>query len=204
MSKVFTYYEPVPGLGRDELVMQSWHETWRKNGWEPKVLTRADANRHPLAEQFLKKAKTFPTRNPANYDLVCWLRWLAFAQAGGGLMTDTDCINRSLRPEEIQPGAPKIEEMCRVPCMVSADAAGAAQIVADIMSLVVPRGVTHYSDMTHFQASNYPHQASCRELGHPGWETAGAVHFSRHAIRIWNKQNLTSFPKHQIVRKLIP
>ena len=203
-NRVYTYYEFVPGLVRDDAVMMLWRESWQRHGWEPRLLSRHDANRHPRSEAFMAKVRRFPTRNPANYDLVCWYRWLAFARAGGGLMTDMDTINHGLTPDAIQMGAPMIEEMARVPCMVSADAAGAEQIVADILTGTVPPGIDHYSDMIFFQASGYPHQASCRELGHPGWREAGAVHFSRHACRIWNDQNLTRIQKAGLIRKLIP
>lgn len=118
-------------------------------------------------------------------------------------MTDYDVINRCLIPQDIEPtGTPMIHDAFRVPCIVSADATGAEEIVKQILATKPPHR-QHFSDMSFFQASAFPHVATCRELNTPGWEDAACVHFSASATRMWNATNAGGRRREWLIRQLM-
>lgn len=188
--KVYCYYESVPGQGSAADLIQLWSASWKQQGWDPVVLGRRDAEKHPKFLPFYKRAASFPTINPPGYDLSCWLRWLAFAEAGGGVMTDYDVINRALPANQLGgPGGPVlIAEATRVPCMVLATEVGAQEIVLQMMEPLSYPVMGHFSDMLWFQRTNYPHTTTlCREIGHDHWGEAPVTHFSTGGCRRFNK-----------------
>jgi hypothetical protein len=93
---VYTYFEDQ-GMG-DGPAVDVWREVWSKAGWDPKVLTQNDAAKHPRYNEMVDRFMTYPTSNPAGYELACYLRYLAMAEAGGGFMTDYDVVNVNVPP----------------------------------------------------------------------------------------------------------
>ena len=89
---VYTYHEPLPEVDRTE-ILSLWAASWRMNGWNPVILGRDIARRHPLYEPFLAKVNSMPTVNGREYETACYLRWLAMVVVGGGLMVDDDVVN---------------------------------------------------------------------------------------------------------------
>lgn len=201
--RICCFYHRVQELPDAREFIALWASSWRSFGWEPTVLGMADARANPLYPEFRDKITQFYSRNVGNYDDLCWLRWLAFSKHGGGVMTDYDVINRCLIPQDIEPSSPLIHESTRVPCFVSANAAGANLIVARIMAKESPGRRVHFSDMTFFQESDFPSTKTCVEFGHLGWPEANCVHFSRHSVHKWNKENRTGFRREDTVRKFI-
>jgi hypothetical protein len=201
--RVFCFYDRVVNLQDARELIALWSATWRSFGWEAQVLGMSDAKAHPMYALFRDKISHFYSRNVGNYDQLCWLRWLAFDFHGGGLMTDYDVINRCLIPQDIEPELPVIHEATRVPCCVSADAAGARTIVTRIMATNPIGQRIHFSDMNFFQAQDFPHTETCLEFGHAGWEEAKCVHFSRHAVHKWNKENRTGVRREDTIRRFI-
>lgn len=100
MNKVHTYYEPVKEINnsadkpylQNELI-EICRQSWLINGWDLVIISHKDAKKHPLYKQYNSVIKTFPSINPGKYDYHCYIRWLAMAQVGGGLMIDYDVMN---------------------------------------------------------------------------------------------------------------
>ncbi len=182
MPIVYSYYNPVPGIdhGAEAALIILWQKSWRDCEFLPVMLTHQHADAHPRAEEFKQVVSKFPSSNPAGYDLSCWLRWLAFAQVGGGLMTDYDIIARAFSPEFLAlPHEVNVLDRGGVPCAVYATPEGAQRIVDAIIQEPHNHDGKHYSDMLHFQARGYPKAPDLTSpFGAPGWENAPAVHFS--------------------------
>lgn len=73
------------------------------HGWDPVVLTLDEAKCHPRFRELSDALQDYPTINPSGFDSLCWLRWLALDEIGGGFFTDYDCINRGWQPPEPVP-----------------------------------------------------------------------------------------------------
>ena len=102
--KVFTYYMPVPELWSEKsqrALIDIWERSWRKQGWEPVVLTEDDAKKHPNYSDYKKKLWALPTEYGHEYEGSCFIRWLAVAMAGGGTMVDYDVINYGFLPSDV-------------------------------------------------------------------------------------------------------
>lgn len=101
---IHTYYEEIPQFPHERPLLDLWAASWRRNGWTPVILTRADAARHPLLETLEVHAlRHLPTINHRDYELACYRRWCAFQAAGGGWMADYDVLNYTLTPEGLEP-----------------------------------------------------------------------------------------------------
>ncbi len=205
MPIVYSYFHPLPAM--DHAVEQGliilWQKSWRANDFLPVTLTHQMADAHPRAEEFLRLVRTFPSSNPAGYDLACWMRWLALAQVGGGLMTDYDVIAGAFSPEFLAlPNDVTVLDRGGVPCAVYATPEGAQQIVDDILAFPhkfdKAEDGGHYSDMLCFQLLNYPKAPTLTApFGAPDWRDAPAVHFS-HADC---SRERPGKHRHEIIRK---
>ena len=82
---VYTFYDDI-GFNNVEQAgeIDVWAQSYRKAGWKVGVLTSADAKRHPLYNELIGKFNAFPTVNPKQYEVACFVRWLAVAAVGGG------------------------------------------------------------------------------------------------------------------------
>lgn len=203
---VYSYYNPVPGIdhGQEAGLIILWQKSWRACEFLPVMLTHQQADAHPRAKEFVEIVSKFPSSNPAGYDLSCWMRWLAFAQVGGGLMTDYDIIARFFSVELLTTLSNDINVLDRggVPCAVYATPEGAQQIVDDIIRPKRP-GVhrhdgKHHSDMLFFQAMGYPKAPDLTApFGGSGWLEAPAVHFSHFDC----SRERPGKKRHQIIRE---
>ena len=182
---VKTYYMAVKAMPGEPPTLVAWRDNWRKRGWTPHVLTETDAARHPKYPRYRTHCEAFPTVNPKEYEMACWMRWLAFAQVGGGLMTDFDVVNRNYPQVKMldEPENVIILSRGRVPCAVIATKAGAERIVDDVLNHAA-KFDNHYSDMYFFQQTSYPHVELCIEAGDRDWEQAPLVHFSHNACNV--------------------
>lgn len=95
---IYTYFNPVPGIdleGETRLILL-WQKNWRAHGFTPIVLNEYIARMHPYFEEYDKAVRALPTVNPPEYERNCYIRHLAMAQAGGGILSDYDVFNRNL------------------------------------------------------------------------------------------------------------
>ena len=93
---VYTYCDDI-GMNVGDLV-DAWKETWSDAGWNPVVLNREVAQRHPDYDKFHDRFTTYPSPNPPEYEFSCYLRWAALSVMGGGYMVDYDVVNVNVPP----------------------------------------------------------------------------------------------------------
>lgn len=219
MNTVFTFYNRVPQLKPAGELIELWRESWSRNGWNPVVLGLNDAQKHPLYADYVEgiksKAKSI---NPGDYDLMCWVRWLALDVMGGGLMTDYDVINRNLKQNDLEP-APvivyagvenkpeqfnglRVYEISKVPCCVSATQEGATQLVQSIHAMPQNEGA-HYSDMYWFTEQPFDVKPIVVEFLSDGWESAKAVHFCNGSCHRYRETLRVNMQRELIVRRIM-
>ena len=104
--RMHTYFEPPANthwtFGSDALAkahwsngsdaLELWRELWQAAGYEPHVLSEADARNHPQYASLRQRWATLPTVNSRHYELSCFMRYAAMAATGGGWMVDYDVL----------------------------------------------------------------------------------------------------------------
>jgi hypothetical protein len=159
--KVFTYYDrPGKSVELDRIVAL-WARSWSEQGWKPVVLDEETAKLHADYPTLLRRIPHLPTVNAIDYETACYVRWLALAQAGGGLMVDFDVLNKGFPPDHLHPGSRHLLVLGadRIPCAVYATPEGVKEITRWFLqpnllrkALTKIDGRDHCSDMTFFQA----------------------------------------------------
>ena len=204
MNTVFTFYNRVPQLKPADELIELWRESWSRNGWNPVVLGLNDAQKHPLYADYVEgiKAKA-KSVNPGDYDLMCWVRWLALDVMGGGLMTDYDVINRNFKDSDISADIPVcVYEPSKVPCCVSATKDGASLLVQQIHAMPRHEG-EHYSDMYWFTEQPFERNPLVLEFLSDGWEKAKAVHFANGSCHRYRETRRVNMDREAIVRRVM-
>jgi len=110
-SDVYTFYKQAQlGAEKELEAIELWNASWTRAGWSTHVLTPADAKAHPRYKEFLAAFFELPTSNRVEYEVACYMRWVAMSltPAGcaaapprpfrsdaerSGLMTDYDVLN---------------------------------------------------------------------------------------------------------------
>jgi hypothetical protein len=194
MATVHTYFEPVPGMSHPTKLLDLWRESWESRGWEIHILSEDDARGHPGYKAFSDRISRYPTTNNPAYERACYMRHLAMANIGGGILVDYDVFLRSVdvpKEDAEMPLHAVILEPTRVPCAVigNADAFGD---ICDIIYEHNSSGQNHVSDMTILRKSKIPTSPQCIEhlcSGRPiendlgdGWKTAPMIHFSTYSF----------------------
>ena len=202
---VFTFFHPVAGFkASDQQEMISlWAEAWKSRGWNPVVLRAWDAQKHPRYATFREAVGKLPTVNQGGYELCCYLRWLALAAMGGGLMTDYDVLPGKFTPAELS----KADEFTilaggpdtQVPAVVYARG-DQLQEWLDALEHYVPtaqdkeRSQPHVSDQSIVRKMGFAHKRLCIEYGEQidglDTKTAPMVHFSHAATEGLNRVRL--------------
>ena len=124
MNKCYTYYEEIEEINtcktrkctQKELI-DLCRKSWERNGWDLVVLGHSDAEKHDFFSEYSQTIIKLPTVNPIKYEYSCFIRWLAMAQVGGGLMIDYDVINMGLVNLEAKKDEITIYQR-HVPCVV--------------------------------------------------------------------------------------
>ncbi len=194
---VHAYYEPILGRPEPSGLLSLWAGSWRARGFTPVVLNESHARAHLGYGYVRARIDLLPTVNPAAYERACYLRHLAMAEVGGGLMTDYDVINYNFFPADLRRVTAHrkvlILEPTRVPCAMWASQEGWEDVV-DLLCAYKPDHLDHHnqqahvSDMTILRRTETPFVGLCVEAGcsgdsvrdqhGEGWRTAKLVHFS--------------------------
>mmetsp|Transcript_13596 Transcript_13596/g.19002 ORF Transcript_13596/g.19002 Transcript_13596/m.19002 type:complete len:343 (-) Transcript_13596:135-1163(-) len=75
----------------DSDMINSWSRAWEAAGWRTQILTLEDAKKHPQFDYFNKTLHELPfDKTFQEYDILCFHRWLAMVEVGGGWMSDYD------------------------------------------------------------------------------------------------------------------
>ena len=98
MTTVYTYYEPILPGQVEEIAI--WRQSWERYGWQAVVLGPEALQGYAGLADLERRFSQFPTHNVKRYEMACFLRWLALALVGGGLLTDYDCVNIGFTPEQ--------------------------------------------------------------------------------------------------------
>lgn len=120
--KIYTYYENI-NFNQQNCLIDLWKLSWIKHGFEPIVLNRIDAEKHPYYEKFIleiSRVYTYLLNQPiTKYVLACWLRWLAYALQPEEIfyVSDYDVINNSFAGAELKDNLQFYNMFC--PCFAS-------------------------------------------------------------------------------------
>lgn len=185
-TPIYTYFEEVPGISSDDArkLIELWKTEWSKAGYNPIVLGRGDAMKHPQYQKLLDVFESFPSINPKGYDLACWLRWLAVSAAGGGIMADYDCFPLSCKFVNATNGGALFysgnERDSHIPCIVT----GTMQDFENVINVLASHkhDGKHTSDMFALRDSLFENAGTVKEYAEPGWMAGPAVHFSNHSM----------------------
>jgi hypothetical protein len=165
--KVFTYQHDYPNC-RNEILRQVWlwQQSWQARGWEPRVLSEADARVDSDYAALSAAASKYPTLNNPAYERQCYLRHLAFRAAHAEFISDYDVLNVSYAPSEYH------RSLSYGGKIVSLDVGGNVSVACfspggrdTFINLLLDEGAvlstggytypgkpTHYSDMTVFMS----------------------------------------------------
>jgi len=184
---VYTWYEPVEGLSNlYDGLWDIFAESWRRHGWNPRLLNLAVAKKHPDFYNYYDIVSQQPTINPRAYDTGDKLRWLAYEQAlateGPGIMIDMDAINYGFVPGDVQFDKDKLYCLGAA-TSIHASKENAEELVSMIANFVCT-GLDHASDMNifyHFRNS-FNHLGIEKIFLQPNWESAKIIHYANNPI----------------------
>jgi len=124
----------VPDDASESFIIE-WKAAWKAAGWEPIVLSLANAKKHPQFDKFYERLMKIPMPDingyPSRLNRLTYLRWLAVAAVGGGFMSDYDVFPLSQAPKTSDlPYQGKFSVFCKlhqptnagVPCLMSGNA----------------------------------------------------------------------------------
>jgi hypothetical protein len=103
-GNIYTFYAPLlhaEDTSRerkvrkaDEALLQAWKKAWYDAGWNPRIISLEDAKNHPNFILYLERLKNVTLigigGRGVEYNKYCFLRYLAMAHVGGGMMADYD------------------------------------------------------------------------------------------------------------------
>lgn len=214
-APIYTYYKKCGNETIHKKLMDLWMHLWQKQGWDPVVLGEEDAwlDEKSCAE-LLSAVNKLPTQNHREYENACYLRHLAMANKGGGLLVDYDVMPVSYEPSSENIGL-VILEPTKVPCAVRGSAEGFRQIVQMFLHYRpgagdIYRFRPHVSDMTILRQSSFPSSNHCLEYlcsGRPvpndpgdGWKQARMIHFSSASLGLRRRD---ARDKAEIIREVL-
>jgi hypothetical protein len=189
MKKVFTYYQPVDGIDLEDAtrLILLWKRNWKSKGFEPFVLNENNARKHSRFAEVADRVSKFPTINPKDYERACYLRYLAIAAEGGGIMTDYDtfCFDSEYPFPTTMPDT-MVSLQGYIPSIVYCTKKAFNRAITEFYKYEVTikdvseSGVPHVSDMYIIhRAIGFPYKPEqvTKNFGEPGWEQAPFVHF---------------------------
>ena len=191
--KIYTYHEFVPEIPHGHNLVNFWKDCWEKAGWTPVVLDRSHAEQHPQYSEYIELYKRLPSVNPPNYELACYLRWLAMAVVGGGWMSDSDTIPYGFKPNAHPENLDKLViwshggHIC--PCLVSGNSEHytlAAKVFSEWKGETdFINGKPHASDQNILGKVDkfYQNIPICSQYGDVGWNNFPVVHYPTDSMR---------------------
>ena len=92
--QIFTYSQFLPSMGDSTIaqIVELWSYAFYAQGFFPVILNHTSAEVRYNFNETRSKFSIFPSVNHADYELSCYLRWIALAERGGGLLMDYDLL----------------------------------------------------------------------------------------------------------------
>lgn len=125
MNKCYTYYEEIKQINNcknrnstQQSLIELCKKSWEINGWELIVLNQSTAEKNSFFLEYSEIIEKLPTVNPPRYEYSCFMRWLAMAEIGGGLMIDYDVMNLGAKILEDPKNNKITVYQDHVPCVV--------------------------------------------------------------------------------------
>lgn len=193
-----TYHEAVEQISSwydAEALLAQWSREWESSGWEPVVLGRSMAERHPRWRWFRDAVAELPSVNAAAYEAACFHRWMAMAVVGGGFMADADVLPNNIAgwdPPPARAGAHVVVHARSPdgelnPGLVQATATGFGAACAAFVAAgraAAAAGAEHVSDQELLRAGSLPvdGRADVRTYGDPASESAVAIHYTTDSL----------------------
>lgn len=100
---VVTFYESADHTNATECaeVLDLWKEGWKSRGWNPVVLSSREAVKHPQFTEIMEAVRKLPFVGHEQAHAIRFMRWIALARLGGGLMVDYDLIPADFTPHDL-------------------------------------------------------------------------------------------------------
>lgn len=188
---VFVYYEKTR-VSEDKL-LKLWKDSWETQGWRTQILNESIAKMHPDYEEAKQIWKKFRTTNPPEYEMACFMRWLAMAVIGivfdfsdfegGGYMSDWDTINYSFPP---RPTYRRLMSFSGpVPALISGSAEEYTRIARHFINFKPTPDMKVASDMIILSLSKeiFDALSFIPLYNRDGWKTAPLVHYNFEATK---------------------
>ena len=103
MENVYAFYEPINEPWVDQMdhnnLIELWKKSWRYYGWNPIVYGIKECESCDGYEELYNACQSYPTVNPKQYEMLCFLRWLYMSEVGGWY-ADLDMMNHGFYPTE--------------------------------------------------------------------------------------------------------
>ena len=104
-TTVYAYFDRCAGIetGKELEMAGLWFEAWKAAGFEPRILSRADAFRHPRYAELLEITRQRPSVCPRDYVEAVAVRWAAVAAVMEDVPTilmDYDVLPCGLQPRD--------------------------------------------------------------------------------------------------------
>lgn len=214
-NRVYGFYGFVPELKLiDEWkLMLGWRERWSAAGFDPFVLTEWHCQQHPYWPEYFAAVGKLPSVNPPPYETLCYLRWLALAQAGGGFLSDFDVapyagarevLFSALDYAGFKEDAHTFQGA--IPSVAYASAGAAEKLSREFALGKWGRqeinGREHFSDMYALEAMAGSGEVEwlkthnlVKNFGEVGWESAPLVHFSSGSMKPTYEPKWKHIPK---------
>jgi len=167
---VWTYFQDfrTPSSAIHAQVLEIFIKNWTAQGFVVEVLSEVDARKHSNYRKFKRTVSRYPTTNSPEYELACFLRWMAHNVAKGHLHVDYDVLNYSFNSDMYFQTLNNHEysglrilnlDADLVPCAIYIDEATSSNSLIGILmskklaksAEVIKGGRRHVSDMHMFQ-----------------------------------------------------
>lgn len=179
---IYTYYEDIYDkqfkINDQSRLLDLWMDSWSSKGWTPIVLNSDDAKKNPNYDKYLNRFIKYPSLNHKEYELACFLRWVAMEMIGG-YHCDYDVMNYGFIGE----GETSLTFYSKfmVPCMVFGTKEDYTRILELFMSYN-RRSKKHVSDQTilveNINTIEYNKRYLCPEYKQEGnWFQYELVHY---------------------------
>jgi len=189
-TTVLTFYEPSDYTSQTEsaALLEVWRDGWKSRGWNPVVLSSRDAIKHARFREIMAHVQLLPHIGHDSAHANRFMRWLALARLGGGLMVDYDLIPANFTPHDLPDGSAAIidAESAQL-CGLRLSREDAARWLDAILRYVARQeDAGNVTDLTVFQNAielAEVENIEARAYGiADGWAEARLVHFSESAV----------------------